>query len=183
MKTVLITGISASGKSTLGKRLGDDLINTGIDNVKLLDGENIRSHINNLGKNYGYSNDERNKVALEIALKASEYNKNGDNCIISSICHLKNTREQMKEIIGIGNVIEILLDCPVSICAKRDYKNQYTKAFQGEYDNFIGVTEPYQKSDDVHLILHTGSYSIEDCSRKLLEFTLSFIRNVLLKAQ
>lgn len=70
--TIFITGISASGKSTLGKRLKEDLVKSGIDNVRLLDGEIIREQLAKRGKDFGYSTDERNKVALEIAHIAYE---------------------------------------------------------------------------------------------------------------
>ena len=175
-RTIFITGISASGKTTLGKCLNDDLKNLGIDNVKFLDGEDLRISLKKFGKEYGYSNSDRNNMCLETASKALEYNRNGYICIISSICHVKKTREKMKEIIGIDDVLEIFLDCSVSICSKRDYKNHYFKAFQGEYDNFIGVTEPYQKSNNIPLILYTGKDSIDKCSRKLFDASLAFLQ-------
>jgi adenylylsulfate kinase len=175
-RTIFITGITASGKSTLGKRLNDELINYGIDNVKFLDGEDLRISIKKLEKEYGYSNYDREKMCLKTAGIALEYNRNGYICIISSICHIKKTREKMKKIIGIGDVLEVFLDCPVSICSKRDYKNHYVKAFQGEYDNFIGVTEPYQESNNIPLILYTGKDSIDNCSRKLFDVSLSFLQ-------
>lgn len=57
----------------------------------------------------------------------------------------------------------------MNICAERDYKGQYVKAFSGEYDNFIGVTEEYEESDIVDLTLHTGTHSLNKCSIELLE--------------
>lgn len=179
--TIFITGISASGKSTLGKYLKEDLEKSGINNAKLLDGEEIRKQLAKRGKRYGYSTQERNAAALEFAHMALEYNRQGVICILCSICHVKEIREQMRAIIG--NFMEVYLDCPVSICAKRDYKGQYAKAFQGLYDNFIGVTEPYQKSDHVELALHTGIDSIEQCSRILLESVLAFLKNRSRKAK
>ncbi|UCD54993.1 MAG: adenylyl-sulfate kinase [Candidatus Omnitrophota bacterium] len=173
--TIFITGIPASGKSTLGKNLQDALLKVGIDNVKLLDGEVIRGELVKQGKRYGYSTDERNKVALEIAHAAQRYNKKSVISIICAICHVKETREEMRKIIG--NVMEVYLECPVRICAKRDYKGHYAKAFQGAYDNFVGVTEPYQKSDHVELVLYTGNDSIAKCSRQLLESVLVFLEH------
>ena len=173
-ETIFITGISLSGKSTLGKRLKDDLIKSGICNIKLLDGEDIREQFEERGKHYGYSTEERNAIALEIARMALEYNRQGIICIICSICHVRQIREQMRAIIG--NIMEVYLDCPLSVCVQRDYKGNYTKAFQGLYDNFIGVTEPYQKSDQTELVLHTDRDSIEKCSQLLLKSALTFLK-------
>jgi len=171
--TIFITGIPASGKSTLGKRLEEDLLKNGIENVKLLDGEEIRASLAKRGKHYGYSTDERNAVALEIAHIASEYSRKGIICIVCSICHLREIRQKMRKIMG--NVMEVYLDCPVSVCARRDYKGHYAKAFRGLYENFIGVTEPYQESGHVQAVLHTGIDSIEKCSKDLLESVIAFL--------
>lgn len=172
--TIFITGISVSGKSTLGKRLKEDLAKSGIDNVKLLDGEDIRSQLAKRGKHYGYSKEERKKVSLQMAHMALEYNREGIVCIICSICHMKELRKQMRAIIG--DVMEVYLDCPVSICVQRDYKGQYAKAFQGLLDDFIGVSEPYQRSEHVESVLYTGSDSVEKCSSLLLESVMTFLK-------
>lgn len=172
--TIVITGISASGKSTLGVRLRDGLIDAGINNVELLDGEDIRRRLAEKGHDYGYSARERKELSLKVAEMARECNRNGSVCIISAIYHLKSDREQLRRIVG--RVMEVYLDCPVDVCAQRDYKGHYRKAFSGEYDNFIGVTEPYQEPDTAELVLKTSTSSIEECSAALLENSLKFIR-------
>lgn len=178
--TIFITGISASGKSTMGKRLRDNMVKNGINNVMLLDGEDIRGQLEKRGKHYGYSDDDRTTVALQIARLALEYNQKGIICIICSICHIRKIREEMRSIIE--NVMEVHLDCSVDICAKRDYKGNYSKAFRGLYDNFVGVTEPYQESGHVELNLHTGIDSIEECSRILFEAVSLFLEGLRKKA-
>ncbi len=173
--TFFITGISASGKTTLGKSLREMLVRSGIENVKLLDGEEIRQALAKDGKRYGYTLQERNKFALEIARMALEYNRQGLICIICSICHVKTTREKIREIVGC--LMEVHLSCPVKVCAQRDYKGNYAKAFQGEYENFIGVTEPYQESDSVELVLYTGRDTIKECSRILYNAAVAFLQS------
>jgi len=170
--TVFITGICASGKSTLGKRLMEDLTRGGMDNVKLLDGENIRKELAGHGERYGYSTKERSRVALKIAQISLGYHRKGISCIVCAICHVKSIREEMRAIIG--NVLEVYLDCSVSICAERDYKGYYARAFKGACDNFIGVTEPYQVSDNTELVLHTGRQTIDECAGILLEKAKDF---------
>ena len=57
--TIWITGVTASGKSTLGGKLLNDLKDIGVNNVKFLDGESIRKE---LGDTYGYSTNDRNAI-------------------------------------------------------------------------------------------------------------------------
>jgi len=173
-KTIFITGISASGKSTLGKRLKDDLAASGVENVELLDGEAIRVKLASEGRLYGFSTAERNELSLQKAHICAEYNNKGIICVVCAICHVKEIREQMRTIIG--EVMEVYLECPVDACAKRDYKGHYAKAFEGFYDNFIGVTEPYQESEHTELILHTGRDPIEECSQVLLKSAIAFLK-------
>jgi adenylylsulfate kinase len=172
-RTILITGISASGKTTLGIGLKEALLGDGIGNVKLLDGEDVREELKKRGKNFGRSTKERNKVAMEIAGMALEYNKAGMVCVISSICHKRETRKQMRSLIG--NVMEVYLECSVDVCARRDHKDNYTKAFRGQYDTFIGVTEPYEVSDNAELILYTGKNTIDECLSVLFKKTKIFL--------
>jgi len=173
--TIFITGISASGKSTLGLRLKEALAAGGISNAQLIDGEDTRRRLLEEGRTYGYSPEERRHVALEMARMASEYNRQGIVCIICSICHTRTLREEMHKVIG--NVMEVYLDCPVKVCAERDYKNQYSRAFKGFVDNFIGVTEPYQMSDGVKLVLRTGDDSIDKCSQILFKSAMAFLKD------
>jgi len=179
--TILITGIPASGKSTLGKRLRDDLIKSGITNVKLIDGEVIREALEKQGKHYGYSTAERNELSLQKAYMSLKYNQQGIICIVCAICHTRAIREEMRAIIG--NFMEVYLDCPADICAQRDYKGHYLKAFQGLYDNFIGVTEPYQESGQLELVLHTGSDPIDGCAQTLLNSVMDFLKKPENKAE
>ena len=175
--TILITGISASGKSTLGKCLRDDLLLDGFKKVELIDGEAFRERLRALGKEYGYSTEDRNAVLTETTRFALERNNLGYVCIVCTIAHVRTTRESIRE--RIGNIMEVYLDCPVEVCADRDKKGQYNKAFAGLSDNFVGVTEPYQRSDDVELVLDTDRQSIEECSAILLRKTLSFLRDII----
>ncbi|MFC1621031.1 adenylyl-sulfate kinase [Candidatus Omnitrophota bacterium] len=179
--TILITGISASGKTTLGKRLEKDLINSGIRNVKRIDGEDVRRQLEKQGICYGYSEAERKILGPKVAHMALEENKKGFVCILCGIYHIRSTRQEMRTMIN--NLMEVYLNCSVDICAQRDSKGHYAKAFQGLCENFIGVTEPYQKSENVNLVLDTGKNSIDECSRILLESTMVFLKGRAVKAE
>ncbi|MBI3306449.1 MAG: adenylyl-sulfate kinase [Candidatus Omnitrophica bacterium] len=168
--TIWITGLSASGKSTMGKNLRDSLMAAGITPIDLLDGEEVRKR---LDKQYGFSTGDRNVVTLKLAELAFQSNQNGKIAIVCVISHVKELRDQARKLIG--RFMEVYLDCPAEICAKRDYKGHYRKAFEGLYENFIGVTEPYEKSNHPDLILDTANKSVEECSSLLLTRALDFL--------
>ena len=170
-RTIWITGLSASGKSTLGKCLKDELDNKGISKVDLLDGENVRSR---LSRKYGFSTEERNSLAGVIAKLAIESNRKGTVAIVCAISHVKQTREDIRHKLG-SDFLEVYLKCSVDMCASRDYKGHYNKAFAGEYSNFVGVTEPYQVSDHPDLIIDTETNSVDRCVEILLSGSLRFL--------
>jgi L-glutamine-phosphate cytidylyltransferase len=161
--TIWITGVSASGKSTLGKKLSKDLKVIGVNNVKLLDGETIREE---LGNTFGYRTEERNAILEKTIQMAREYNENGTIVIVTTISHKRAIRQKARD--AIANFMEVFLDCPLDVCVERDYKGHYQKALNGEYENFIGVTESYEISDSPELVINTKSLSIVQCQELLI---------------
>jgi len=169
--TIWITGLCASGKTTLGKSLYEDLMGMGVKNVEFFDGEDLRQKFD---RTYGYSPEER-LIALKKMIEiVCDCNKQGKIAIISVLSHKKKAREYARR--TIKNFMEIHLDCPVDVCAKRDFKDHYRRAFAGEYENFIGVTEPYEVSDSPELEVDTASNTIEESSKIILQQTLLFLK-------
>jgi len=154
----------------LGTGLKQALQSLGVLNVELLDGDETRKQ---LPKDYGYSTEDRKTVGLLVGKLADECNKRGNIAIVCAISHVKQTRTQIREYLS-PNFMEVYLNCPVEICADRDIKGHYHKALAGEYDNFIGVTEPYQVSEQPDLILDTVNQSVARCTDILLDYTLKF---------
>jgi adenylylsulfate kinase-like enzyme len=161
--TIWFTGLSASGKSTLSEGLYNDLQELGVTNVELLDGESVRDML----KNNSFDKSNREKIGIQKARIALELNKQGKIVLVSGIAHKKRWRKDIRKMID--NYFEVYLDCDVKECSKRDYKGNYDKAFSGKLENFIGVSEQYEGSDEYDLVLHTGRDSIETCSSLLLE--------------
>ena len=175
--TIWITGLSASGKTTLATRLAKDLERLGIQNVLVLDGEEVRDQL----EQFCYLTEDRNAIGIQKALLALSYNRSGKNVIVTGIAHHRETREKVRRMFK--RYAEIYLECSVDICAQRDCKGHYERAFKGEYKNFIGVTEPYQKSIQPELVLNTEQRSVDECAKTLLEFILQFIGQETLQAE
>ena len=173
--TILISGISASGKTRLGRRLFRDLEVKGINNVTLFDGEETRALLEEKGLHFGFSMADRVAHTRELTKLAIDCNAGGDICIICAIASCKTARDDMRN--DIGNFMEVYLDCPVEVCAERDYKGQYKRALDGLYETFIGVTDPYETSDNPQLVLRTHKMDVKQCSTVLFENVLKFVRN------
>jgi adenylylsulfate kinase len=164
--TIWITGPSMSGKTTLGRHLQDTLESRGIYNVELLDGPDVRK---NLEGAHGYSAKERSVVVLEIARLALECNNRGKVAIVCTISHVKEVRMAVRG--RLGRFFEVYLKCPLDVCLRRDYLGNYQKAYAGDYENFVDVTEPYQVSEHPDLLLDTANNSVEECTDILLANT------------
>jgi len=161
--TIWISGISASGKTTLGTMLSNSLIELG-ENVTFFDGDTLRKK---LKRNYGHNIKDRYEILneyIEIILKEMNQNK---IVIISTISHKKDMRVRARK--KIFNFFEVILKCSSNTCAKRDYKNQYKKAYAGDYPCFPGVTEKYEISDSPELIIDTEKNNIGESFKILLK--------------
>ena len=172
--TIWITGITASGKTTLGRKLYQYLQSLyPEDRLEFLDGDEIRKK---LDREYGHSTSERMAVLGKIVEMAEALNQRGKIVIVSTVSHKKEMREFARS--RIAHFFEVYLQCSVKDCAERDYKGHYQKAMAGEYDLFAGVTEPYETSEAPELVLDTASQSIEVCSQTLCDRVTDFLTHL-----
>jgi len=81
-------------------------------------------------------------------------------------------RDQVKEIVGAQNYVEVFVDAPLEVCEQRDVKGLYKKARAGEVKNFTGIDSPYEAPSRADVVIPTGSLSIDESIGKLMEFVL-----------
>lgn len=160
--TIWITGVTASGKTTLGKRLLEDLVALTGGRAELFDGDEVRRKLK--GK-YGHTLADRFAVSREYASMAKDANDRGNLAIVCTVTHKKAMREQARG--EIPAFMEVHLTCPIGVCADRDYKGLYVKAQAGECELFPGVTEPYERTAAPEFELDTSSRSIDACAELL----------------
>jgi bifunctional enzyme CysN/CysC len=167
--TIWITGLSASGKSTLGAALTASLCGLGYPAV-LLDGEELRQR---LGGRLGHTLADRAAMLARIVHIAEGESASGRLPIVATISHKRDMRAYAKA--RLGRILEVFLDCPASVCAARDRKGHYARALSGEYDCFVGVTEPYETWDDADLVLDTARQDPAESSARLLSAARDFL--------
>jgi adenylylsulfate kinase len=170
-KVLWMTGLSGSGKTTIAKALEKKLHAKGFL-TQMLDGDNIRSGINN---NLGFSEKDRTENIRRIA----EISKLFLNCGILTInCFVSPTeviRNQAKSIIGEDNFIEVFINTPIDICEARDVKGLYKKARAGEIKDFTGISAPFENPKAANIIVKTENRTVEESTQEILNYLIPLI--------
>ena len=165
---IWFTGLSGSGKSTIAIALERELQKRGLL-CRILDGDNIRSGINN---NLGFSEDDRVENIRRIAEIGKLFVDTGIITIAAFISPNNDIREMAANIIGKENFLEIFVSTPIEECERRDVKGLYAKARRGEIKNFTGISAPFETPANPALSIDTSKLSVEESVNKLLELIL-----------
>jgi adenylylsulfate kinase len=137
--TLWFTGLSGAGKTTISKIVEDQLRERG-SRVEVLDGDVVRE---NLSKGLGFSKEDRDTNIRRIAFVADLLSRNGVPVITAAISPYRELRDEARELMG-DRFIEVFVKASVEVCAERDVKGLYEKAFRGEIKEFTGVSDPYE---------------------------------------
>ena len=167
--TVWITGLPASGKTTLSGALRCELEDRGYA-CTVLDGDVLRER---LSRRYGHSLEDRFAVLREIVSAAMEVRDQGMIPIVATISHKREMRAYARE--ALGRMLEVYLDCAAPVCAARDHKGHYRRAYAGEYACFVGVTEPYETWKKAEIVIDTARSCIATATHTLLAASLAFL--------
>ena len=166
-----LTGLSGSGKSTIAIALERELHKRGLL-CRILDGDNIRSGINN---NLGFSAEDRVENIRRIAEIGKLFVDMGIITIAAFISPGNELRQMAARIIGIEDFLEIYVSTPLVECEKRDVKGLYAKARRGEIKNFTGISAPFEAPEHPALSLDTSKLSLEESVNTLLELVLPIV--------
>ena len=165
---IWFTGLSGSGKSTIAIALEREFHRRGIL-CRILDGDNIRSGINN---NLGFTEADRVENIRRIAEVAKLFIDTGIVTLAAFISPNNDIREMAARIIGKDDFLEVYVSTPLEECERRDVKGLYAKARRGEIKNFTGITAPFEAPVHPALTLDTSVLSLEESVNRLLELVL-----------
>ncbi|KAA3640894.1 MAG: adenylyl-sulfate kinase [Bacteroidetes bacterium] len=172
-KVIWLTGLSGSGKSTLALGVEQRLFEEGFL-TEVLDGDNIRSGINN---NLGFSLEDRYENIRRISEVAKLFLNSGVISIAAFISPTREIRQMAKSIIGEEDFIEVYMSAPLEVCESRDVKGLYKKARKGEIKGFTGIDSPYEPPVDPDLILDTTNENIPDTIERVINYIRPLIKN------
>ena len=161
--TLWFTGLSGAGKTTISEIVERELRQRG-RRVEVLDGDIVRT---NLSKGLGFDREDRNINVLRIGFVANLLTRNGVAVIVSAISPYKEARDQVRR--RIIDFVEVFVSCPLEVCAERDVKGLYKKAFAGEIERFTGVSDPYEPPAAPDLVLKTDEEEPQESARKVIE--------------
>lgn len=164
--TIWMTGLPASGKSTVAVALEKALWDRGIQSF-VLDGDNIRHGLN---KDLGFSPDDRVENIRRIGEVAKLFTSAGVINITAFISPYRADRDLARALVEAGEFIEVFVDCPVEECERRDPKGHYKKARAGEIREFTGVSAPYEAPSLPEITVHTARSSEAECVQVILEY-------------
>ena len=161
--TVWLTGLPCSGKSTIATKLVECL-RDGRRRVEVLDGDVVREH---LSKGLGFNRADRDTNVLRIGFVAQLLSRNGVAVVVAAVSPYAATREQVRR--QIPRFVEVLVECPLEECERRDVKGMYKKARAGAIGSFTGVDDPYEPPLHPDVTLRTSVEAVHESLRKVLD--------------
>ncbi|GAB4419853.1 MAG: adenylyl-sulfate kinase [Anaerolineae bacterium] len=162
--TLWFTGLSGAGKTTVATALEKELRARGLK-VERLDGDTVRK---SLTRDLGFSKEDRDKNIERVTFVAKLLSRNGVAVLAAFISPYRATREMVRA--ETTNFIEVYVHAPLEVCAQRDVKGLYAKAFAGEIPDFTGVNDPYEEPLNPEIVLHTHLETVEESVAKCLTY-------------
>ena len=155
-QTVWLTGLSASGKSTLAFALERELVDDGRA-CYVLDGDNVRHRLN---RDLGFSAADRAENIRRISEVARLMNDAGLIVISAFISPFRQDRAMARDIIGADRFREVYVSTQLAVCESRDPKGLYHKARAGELQDFTGISSPYEIPENPDLVIDTSEVAV-----------------------
>ncbi len=160
-----LTGLSASGKSTLAMRAEAALQEKGL-HAYVLDGDNVRC---GLCRDLSFSDEDREENIRRVSEVAALMADAGLIVISAFISPFKLGRENARAVSS-APFHEVYIKADIETCERRDPKGLYKKARAGEIKNFTGIDSPYEVPETPDLVLDTENQDIEQSVQALIEY-------------
>lgn len=166
---IWFTGLSGSGKSTVAMAVERELHKRGIL-CRILDGDNIRTGINN---NLGFTQEDRTENIRRIAEVGKLFVHTGIVTLACFVSPTEDIREMAREIIGKDDFKEIFISTPLEECERRDVKGLYARARRGEVKNFTGISAPFEAPKNPTLSIDTSKISLEESALMVVNLIIN----------
>lgn len=161
--TMLFTGLSGSGKTTISKALAEELKKRGY-RVERLDADIIRQ---NLSKGLGFSKEDRDENIRRVGFVCHLMSRNGVIAMMANIAPYRSVREEIRQ--RIGEFFEVYVNASLEACEERDLKGLYAKARAGEIKGFTGIDDPYEEPQAPEVVCNTDDETVEESVQKVLD--------------
>jgi adenylylsulfate kinase len=164
--TLWMTGLSASGKSTIACELEKILVERGKLAYRL-DGDNLRLGLN---KNLGFSADDRAENIRRVGEVAKLFTDAGLIVIASFISPYARDRDQVRASMPGGDFVEVYVNVSLQTAEKRDPKGLYKKARAGKISGFTGIDDPYEPPTAAEIVIDSERNSPAQSAAAILDY-------------
>jgi sulfate adenylyltransferase len=155
--TILFTGLSGSGKSTIARALAETLRGDGY-RVTLLDGDAMRRAFS---ADLGFDRASRNTNLARIGEAAAREAASGQIVIAAPIAPFNEGRAAARAAASaVAPFLLVYVSTPLEICEARDRKGLYAKARSGEISDFTGISSPFEVPTDADLSIDASKIEI-----------------------
>jgi bifunctional enzyme CysN/CysC len=162
--TLLLTGLTGSGKATLAFALEKRLFDDGRA-VTVLYGQHMR---NGLCRDLGFTADDRSENLRRGAEVAKILNDAGLITVCAFVSPHEAVRQKARQVVGPDRFVEVFLDCPLDVCKRRDPNGVYALAEAGKIHQFPGVSAAYEPPTQADLTLATDRLSVDECVERVV---------------
>lgn len=167
--TILLTGLTGAGKTTIANALQRRLFDQGRV-ATVIDGQSMRA---GLSRDLDFSAKDRSENLRRCVEVAQLINQTATICICAFVAPNDDVRQKFRKGIGEERFLMVHLEAPIEICRERDTDGFYAAAESGEVRHIPGVTDRYEPPDDADITLHTDQMSVDECVDALMELLRS----------
>jgi len=162
-----LTGLPASGKSSIVARLIPKLASLGVT-VEVLESDAVRRIVT---PEASYSTEERDLFYRTLGFMGARLLAHGVNVIIDATASRRAYRDFARTLMP--DLLEVSIECPLQVCMERDKKGTYRRGLQGESSTVPGLQEPYEVPLSPDLVIDTTVTSSEAAADRLLDLIRS----------
>ena len=163
--TILLTGLTGSGKTTISNALQRRLFDQGRV-ATVIDGQSLRA---GLSRDLDFSAKDRSENLRRCVEVAQLVNQTGTICICAFVAPNDDVRQKFRSGIGEERFIMAHLSAPLEVCRERDTDGIYEAADKGEVTSVPGLSKPYETPEDADIVLPTHEWTVEQCVDALVD--------------
>jgi len=160
---IWITGLPASGKSTVTSALSERIRETGVD-FTVLESDRMRKEFSDTPQ---YDERERELFYRSLAFIGRVLVEHGISVIFDATANRRSYRNQARE--HISRFMEVFVDCPLEICARRDPKGIYRMAREGRASNVPGLQASYEPPEHPDVVIQAEHEEPQAGARRIMD--------------